>query len=92
LPKTSLTRGFRMESLKGKSERSRAACVGNRRTTERYNTYNDPAPDYVWFTTTGLPLPTGEYSAVARRGYDQQVYGRVEEYRKSGWSNYNGTS
>ena len=38
----------------------------------------------------GLPLPTGEFSSVARRGYDQQVYGRVEEYRKSGYSNFNG--
>jgi hypothetical protein len=70
---------------------ARVAYVGNHGSNlEQYNTYNDPAPDYVWFTTTGLPLPTGEFSGVARRGYDQTVYGRVEEYRKSGWSNYNG--
>src|SRR5262249_35434627 len=38
----------------------------------------------------GLPLPTGEFANVARRPYDQQTYGTVEEFRKSGWSNYHG--
>ncbi|MEX2264386.1 MAG: TonB-dependent receptor [Bryobacteraceae bacterium] len=70
---------------------ARVAYVGNHGSNlEQYHTYNDPAPDYVWFASTGLPLPTGEFSGVARRGYDQQVYGRVEEYRKTGRSNYNG--
>jgi hypothetical protein len=70
---------------------ARVAYVGNHGSNlEQYNAYNDPAPEYVWFASTGLQLPTGEFSGVARRGYDQQVYGRVEEYLKTGWSNYNG--
>jgi len=70
---------------------ARIAYVGNHGSNlEQYLAYNDPAPDYVWFASTGLPLPTGEFSGVARRGYDQQVYGRVEEYRKSGYSNFSG--
>ncbi len=57
---------------------------------EQFYRYNDNPPDYVWFVTTGQKLPTGEYSAVARRPYDQRVYGTVEEYRMTGWSNYHG--
>ena len=51
---------------------------------------SNPTPDYIWFVTTGERLPTGEYSAVARRPYDKVVYGGVEEYRMTGWSNFNG--
>ncbi len=57
---------------------------------EMYNRYNEAPSDYIWYTTTGLPLPTGPYSNVARRPFDQQVYGTIEEYQKSGWSNYHG--
>jgi hypothetical protein len=53
----------------------------------QYYSYNDNPPDYVWYTQTGQPLPTGPYAAVARRPYDQQVYGTVQAYQKSGWSN-----
>ena len=31
-----------------------------------------------------------QFSGVARRPYDQKTYGTVEEYKKIGWSNYNG--
>ncbi len=69
----------------------RVAYVGNRGThLDQYYRFNENPPDYVWFATTGLKLPTGEYSNVARRPYDQQVYGTIEEWRKSGWSNYHG--
>jgi hypothetical protein len=51
--------------------------------------YNDASPDYVWFATTGLPIPTGEYASVARRPYDKTVYGAIDRYQKSGWSNDN---
>ena len=61
--------------------------VGN---LEEYSRYNENPPDYVWYVTTGLPFPTGEYSGVGRRPYDQQVYGTVEQYLKSGWSNDHG--
>lgn len=56
----------------------------------QWYTYNDPAPAYVWYATTGQPFPTGEFANVARRPYDQQVYGTVQRYQKTGWSNFNG--
>jgi hypothetical protein len=52
--------------------------------------YNEAAPDYVWYTTTGLAFPTGEFANVARRPYDQTTFGTFEEYLKSGYSNFNG--
>jgi hypothetical protein len=57
---------------------------------EQFYRYNEPTPDYIWFVTTGQQLPGGEYSGVARRFYDQQVYGTIEEFRKTGWSRHNG--
>jgi hypothetical protein len=56
----------------------------------QWYTYNDASPAYVWYATTGLPFPTGEFANVARRPYDQQVYGVVQRYQKTGWSNFNG--
>ena len=53
----------------------------------QYNSYNDAANAYIWYTTTGLPMPTGEYANVARRNFDQQVFGTIWQYQKSGWSN-----
>ncbi len=57
---------------------------------EQYYRYNENPTDYVWYMTTGLAIPSGEYSGVARRGFDQTVYGTIERYQKSGWSNSNG--
>lgn len=48
---------------------------------------NDQSPDYVWYTTTHMPEPTGTYADVARRPYDQHVYGDMVEYQNIGWSN-----
>ncbi len=56
----------------------------------QWYTYNDASPAYVWYSTQGVPFPTGEYANVARRPYDQQVYGTVQRYQKTGWSNFNG--
>jgi hypothetical protein len=53
----------------------------------QYNSYNDAANAYIWYSTTGLPMPTGEFSNVARRNFDQQVFGTIWQYQKSGWSN-----
>jgi hypothetical protein len=50
---------------------------------------NDQANDYLWFTTTGEPIPTGEYAAVIRRPYDREIFSLVREFQKSGWSNNN---
>jgi hypothetical protein len=71
----------------------RASFVGNHTSNlELLYDYNGSTPDYIWYATTGLPLPTGEYANVARRFYDQTVYGTVQEYRKDGWSNFSGLS
>jgi hypothetical protein len=56
----------------------------------QWYTYNEASPAYIWFTTTGQPFPTGEFANVARRPFDQQVYGTVQRYQKTGWSNFNG--
>ena len=71
----------------------RASYVGNHTShLELLYQYNNATPDYIWYVTTGLPTPTGEYANVARRFYDQVVYGNLEEYRKDGYSNFNGMS
>ena len=53
----------------------------------QYYSYNDAANAYIWYATTGLPMPTGEFANVARRNFDQQVFGTIWQYQKSGWSN-----
>ena len=35
-----------------------------------------------------MPLPTGAYSATARRGFETTLYGDIEVYQKTGWSNF----
>jgi len=69
----------------------RVAYVGNRTTNllQTVNT-NESVPDYVWYTTRRTPLPTGEFSGVARRPYDQQVYGTVNRLSSIGYANWNG--
>jgi hypothetical protein len=69
----------------------RASYIGTHGSRlEQFYTYNQAPNSYVWFVNTGLPLPAGEYSDVARRNFDKVNLGDVEEYRKTGWSNYNG--
>jgi hypothetical protein len=55
----------------------------------QYYSYNDAPSAYVWYKTTGLPLPTGTYANTATRPYDQTLYGTIQTYQKSGWSNDN---
>src|SRR5882762_31781 len=52
--------------------------------------FNEQTPGYIWYVTQGTPLPTGPLANVARRPYDNTTYGTLDEYRKSGWSNYSG--
>ena len=52
--------------------------------------YNDSTPSYIWYATQKTPLPTGAFASVATRPYDQQVWGNVNEYRTTGWSNFHG--
>ena len=56
----------------------------------QWYTYNDASPGYIWFQTTRAPLPTGEFANVARRPFDQQLFGTIQRYQKTGWSNFNG--
>jgi hypothetical protein len=52
-----------------------------------YYSYNDTANAYIWYTTTGEAMPTGEFANVARRNFDKQIFGTIWQYQKSGWSN-----
>ena len=69
----------------------RVGYVGNHATKlEQFYTFNEAPNSYIWYVTTGLPLPTGEFANAARRGFDQTTYGGIEAYQKTGWSNFNG--
>lgn len=69
----------------------RAGYIGNRSSNlEQFNRYNVATPEFIYFSTTRNPLPTGEFAAVARNPFDSNVYGNIEEYRMSGWGNYSG--
>jgi hypothetical protein len=70
---------------------ARVRYLGNHTTGLGQNyRYNDSMPSYVWYVTKGLPTPTGEYSNVARRFFDQTSIGSLQEFRKTGQSNNNG--
>ena len=69
----------------------RAGYVGTHGSRlDQFWSFNDAPSAYVWYATTGLPTPKGEYSGVAMRGFESTTYGVIEEYMKTGWSNYNG--
>jgi hypothetical protein len=68
----------------------RASWVGTAgRDLDMMQIYNaNPISDYVWYVTSGQPLPTGYYSNTVRRDYDQTTYGNVRIYSKFGFSNF----
>lgn len=69
----------------------RARFIGTHgRNIGQYYSYNDATPAYIWYATTKNPLPTGEYANVARRYWDQTVFGTVREYRATGYNNNTG--
>jgi len=69
----------------------RAGYVGTHGSKlDQFYTFNNAPNDYVWFVNTGLPIPTGVFSGVARRNFPTEPYGGIEAYSKIGWSNYNG--
>jgi hypothetical protein len=69
----------------------RAGYVGNHSShLEQFYQYNTSMPNYIWYVTTGTLTPTGEYASVARNPFDKIVYGSIEEYRMTGWGNFNG--
>jgi hypothetical protein len=70
---------------------ARFSYVGNHGDhLEQYWSFNDSPTAYVWYMRTGQRTPTGEFANVGMRTYDQQVYGPIQEYRKTGFSNNNG--
>ena len=70
---------------------ARAAYVGNHGyNLEQWSAFNQAPNNYIWFSTTGKPLPTGAYASVARRNFDNTTYGDIHVYQRSGWSNFNG--
>jgi hypothetical protein len=54
---------------------------------DMYYSYNQSPNDYVWFVTQGVPRPTGTYAGTATRGFETTMFGNIEEYQKTGWSN-----
>ncbi len=66
----------------------KASYIGTHGTRmAQYYSYNDSTPAYVWYKTTGQPLPTGTFAATATRPYDQTTFGTIQAYQKTGWSN-----
>jgi hypothetical protein len=68
----------------------RAAYVGNYSTNQQhYVGYNDSTPSYIWYASKKEALPTGEFSGVATRPYDQTVYGTINMFSPLGFSHHN---
>ncbi|MFB3829928.1 MAG: TonB-dependent receptor [Bryobacteraceae bacterium] len=57
---------------------------------DQFYIYNQRPNNYIWFTTTGQRSPSGTYSNVLARNFDQETFGDIERYGKTGWSNFNG--
>ena len=54
---------------------------------DQLNELNPQQTDYNWYSATNAPLPTGAYSAVARRPYDSTAYQSVRILQKTGMLN-----
>ena len=54
---------------------------------DMFYSYNRQPNDYVWFMTRGVARPQGQFASTATRVFEQTVFGEIEEYRKTGWSN-----
>ena len=54
---------------------------------DQLNEINSTQTDYVWYVSTGRQIPTGEFSSVARRPYDQTAYTSVRILEKTGYIN-----
>ncbi len=82
---------FTIEKEVAASMVARVAYVGNagRKQQQTYQ-LNASTPDYIWYVTERKPLPKGQFSNVARRPYDQQVWGNVNRYEMTGYSNNHG--
>ncbi len=54
---------------------------------DQFYSYNQSPNDYIWFTREGVARPTGTYASTATRGFETTMYGDIEVYQKTGWSN-----
>ena len=54
------------------------------RNSDQLFNINPQATDYIWFLTTGRSSPTGEFSSVLRRPYDQNAYTDVRILQRTG--------
>lgn len=54
---------------------------------DQLNNINPQATDYIWYSTTLAPTPSGTFSSVARRPYDQNAYTDIKILGKTGVSN-----
>lgn len=80
---------FTLETEVAKSTVARLAYVGNaNRNIDQWQRLNDQANNYIWFASTGQPLPTGTFANVARRPFDNRVFGQIEVYRRTGYLNF----
>jgi hypothetical protein len=69
----------------------RVGYIGNHSShLEQFFQYNNSTPAYIWYVTTGQPLPTGALSSTGTQPYDKGAYSRVEVWQNSGWGNSNG--
>ncbi len=74
-----------------RNTRLRVAYIGNQgRNLDQIRQYNGQMGGYVWYTTTGQPLPTGPYSSVTGRAYDSTTYGTLGVWTKNSFSNFHG--
>ena len=81
---------FTIEQALPKNTVFRASYIGNHGSNlEQYWEYDDAPNNYVWYTRTGQPLPTGKYANVLTRPYPNLPYGQIEVQRKTGYSNDN---
>ena len=82
---------FTLEKEVGANMVVKASYIGNHSDNiQQTINYNDSTPSYIWWASRKEPLPTGEFANVATRPYDQQVYGTINGYGMTGYTNYSG--
>jgi hypothetical protein len=82
---------FTVEKEIAASTVARLGYIGNagRKQQQTYE-LNASTPSYIWYVTERRPLPTGAFSSVATRPYDQEVWGNINRYEMTGYSNHHG--
>ena len=70
---------------------ARVSYIGNYAgNQEEWVRHNEATPAYIWYATKFEPLPTGEFSSVATRPFENTVYSSINEYTAKGRSRFNG--